>query len=51
MEQGKKTLPGYMGHVPGNWKEDDVVTKAPPRSHIPGYAGNIRGAKAENFIG
>ena len=46
-----KTLPGYMGHVQGNWREEEVATKAPPRSHIPNYAGFIKGAKAENFIG
>ena len=46
-----KTLPGYMGHVPGNWQEEQVAGKAPPRSHIPNYAGFIKGAKAENFIG
>ena len=45
------TLPGYMGHVPGNWKEDETVTKAGARAQIPGYAGVIRGKKAENFIG
>ena len=51
-ETGKgKTLPGYMGHVPGNWQEEEVAGKAGARSHIPNYAGFIRGAKAENFIG
>jgi hypothetical protein len=46
-----KHLPGYMGHIRGNWQEEDVGSRGPPRGHIPNYAGFIPGAKAENFIG